>query len=141
MNEVVAATTAPRRFNTIVLALFAALALVLATVGIYSVISYATALRTREIAIRSALGAARGAVLLLVVRQGMTLALIGSALGFIAALGLTRLMSSLLFGVSPSDPFVYLLVAAGCLVAALLACLVPARRATEVDPLIALRYE
>jgi putative ABC transport system permease protein len=141
MNEVVAATTAPRRFNTIVLALFAALALILATVGIYSVISYATALRTREIAIRSALGAARGAVLLLVVRQGMTLALIGSALGFIAALGLTRLMSSLLFGVSPSDPFVYLLVAAGCLVAALLACLIPARRATEVDPLIALRYE
>jgi putative ABC transport system permease protein len=141
MNEVVAATTAPRRFNTIVLALFAGLALILATVGIYSVISYATALRTREFAIRSALGAARGAVLLLVVRQGMTLALIGSALGFIAALGLTRLMSSLLFGVSPSDPFVYLLVAAGCLVAALLACLVPARRATEVDPLIALRYE
>jgi putative ABC transport system permease protein len=141
MNEVVAATTAPRRFNTIVLALFAALALVLATVGVFSVISYATALRTREIAIRSALGAAKSAVLLLVIRKGMTLALIGAGAGFIAALGLTRLMSSLLFGVSPSDPLVYLIAGAGCLIAALLACLIPARRATEIDPLIALRYE
>jgi putative ABC transport system permease protein len=141
MNEVVAATTAPRRFNTIVLALFAGIALVLATVGIYSVISYATALRTREITIRTALGAAKSAVLLLVLRKGMTLALIGAGIGFIAALALTRLMSSLLFGVSPSDPFVYILVGAGSLLAAFLACLIPARRATDVDPLIALRYE
>jgi putative ABC transport system permease protein len=141
MNEVVAATTAPRRFNTAVLALFAGIALILATVGIYSVISYATALRTREIAIRTALGAAKSAVLLLVLRKGMTLALVGAGVGFIAALALTRLMSSLLFGVSPFDALVYALVAAGCLVAAFLACLIPARRATEVDPLIALKYE
>lgn len=141
MSEVVATTTAPRRFNTLVLGMFSALALLLAAVGVYSVISYATALRTKEIGIRAALGAARGAIVLLVLRKGIALALIGAALGFTTAFALTRLMSSLLFGVSPSDPLVYVTAGIVCLMAAFVACLLPARRATEVDPLIALRYE
>ena len=141
MSEVVATTTAPRRFNTLVLGIFSSLSLLLAAIGIYSVISYATALRTKEIGIRAALGAARGAILLLVLRKGIALALIGAAIGFAAAFALTRLMSSLLFGVSPSDPLVYVAAGIICLSAAFVACLLPARRATEVDPLIALRYE
>lgn len=141
MNEVVAATTAPRRFNTLLLGLFAGVALLLATIGIYSVISYRTALRTKEIGIRTALGAAKRSIVVLVLRQGIVLACAGAAIGFAAALGLTRLISSLLFGVSPSDPLVYVTVGVVCLAAALLACLLPARRATEVDPLISLRYE
>ena len=141
MSEVVATTTAPRRFNTLVLGIFSTLALLLAAVGIYSVISYATALRTKEIGIRAALGAARSAIVLLVLRKGIVLALIGAVIGFTAAFGLTRLMSSLLFGVSPADPLVYVAAGVVCLTAALVACLLPARRATEVDPLIALRYE
>ena len=141
MSDVVAATTAPRRFNTLVLGVFAAVALLLATLGIYSVISYATALRTKEIGIRSALGAAKRSILLLVLRKGIVLACGGVGIGFLAALGLTRLMSGLLFGVSPLDPFVFAVVGAVCLLAALLACLLPARRAAAVDPLICLRYE
>lgn len=141
MSDVVATTTAPRRFNTLVLGIFSTFALLLAAIGIYSVISYATALRTKEIGIRAALGAAKGSILLLVLRKGIALALIGAAIGFAAAIALTRLMSSLLFGVSPSDPLVFVTAGIVCLTAALLACLLPARRATEVDPLIALRYE
>jgi putative ABC transport system permease protein len=141
MSEVVATTTAPRRFNTLVLGIFSAIALLLATVGIYSVISYATTLRTKEIGIRAALGATKRSILLLVLRSGIALALIGSAIGFVAALALTRLMSSLLFGVSTSDPLVYFTAGAVCLAAAFLACLLPARRATEVDPLTTLKYE
>lgn len=141
MSEVVATTTAPRRFNTLVLGIFSTLALLLAAIGIYSVISYATALRTKEIGIRAALGAARGAILLLVLRKGIVLALIGAAIGFATALALTRLMSSLLFGVSSLDPLVFIAAGVVGLTAALVACLLPARRATEVDPLIALRYE
>jgi putative ABC transport system permease protein len=132
---------APRRFNTIVLVLFAAIALLLSTVGTYSVISYATALRTKEIGIRTALGAAKRSILLLVLRKGIGLACVGALIGFAAALGLTRLMSSLLFGVSPLDPLVFVFTGLVCLAAALLACLLPARRATSVDPLICLRYE
>jgi len=141
VNEIVAATTAPRRFNTLLLAVFAGFALLLATIGVYSVISYATTLRTKEFGIRTALGAAKTSILLLVLRKGIALACAGAAIGFAAALGLTRLMSSLLFGVSPSDPFVFISGGVVCLVAALLACLLPARRATAVDPLISLRYE
>ena len=141
MNDVVAATTAPRRFNTIVLGLFAAIALVLSTVGTYSVISYATALRTKEIGIRTALGAAKSSILLLVFKKGIGLACVGALIGFAAAVVLTRLMSSLLFGVSPLDPPVFVITGVVCLAAALLACLLPARRATTVDPLICLRYE
>lgn len=141
MSEVVATTTAPRRFNTLLLGMFSALALLLAAIGIYSVISYATALRTKEIGIRVALGAAKSSILLLVLRKGLALGLIGAGIGFAAALALTRLMSSLLFGVSPFDALVYVSAGIVCLTAASLACLLPARRATEVDPLTALRYE
>jgi putative ABC transport system permease protein len=141
MNEVIGATTAPRRFNALLLGVFAAIALVLATVGIYSVISYSITLRTQEIGIRMALGARRPSILLLVIRKGMALTLIGTAIGLTAALALTRWMSSMLFGISASDPLTYAAVLLLALGAALLACSIPARRATRVDPLIALRYE
>jgi putative ABC transport system permease protein len=141
MNEVIGATTAPRRFNALLLGVFAAIALVLATVGIYSVISYSITLRTQEIGIRMALGARRTAILLMVLRKGIVLTLIGAAIGLAGALALTRWMSSLLFGISASDPMTYVLVLLLALGAALLACAIPARRATRVDPLIALRYE
>jgi predicted permease len=141
MNEVVAATTAPRRFNTLMLGVFASVALLLAMIGVYSVISYRTALRMKEIGIRTALGAAKRSILLLVLRQGIVLACAGTAIGFAVAFALTRLMKSLLFGVSPLDPLVFISVAVVCVAAALLACLLPARRAAEVDPLILLRYE
>lgn len=141
MSEVVATTMAPRRFNTLLLGIFSAVALSLATIGTYSVISYATTLRTKEIGIRVALGARRRAILLLVVRKGIVLALIGAVIGTAAALGLARLMSSLLFGVSTSDMIVYVTAVLLCLAAATVACLFPARRAAKVDPLISLRYE
>ncbi len=118
-----------------------ALALALAAIGIYGVMSCAVAARTREIGIRIALGADAGNVLRQTLRQGITLALVGVAIGASAALGLARLMRSLLFGVSTSDPSIYVGVAALLLTAALLACYVPARRATRVDPVIALRCE
>ena len=141
MNEVIGATTAPRRFNALLLGVFAAIALVLATVGIYSVISYSITARTQEIGIRMALGARRPAILLLVLRKGMALTLIGAAIGLVGALALTRWISSMLFGISASDPMTYAIVLLLALGAALLACSIPARRATRVDPLIALRYE
>jgi ABC-type antimicrobial peptide transport system permease subunit len=141
MTDVVAATTAPRRFNTWLLGMFAAVALLLATLGIYSVISYSTALRTKEIGIRTALGAARSAIMLLVISRGIKLTLIGAFAGFAAAVALTRLISGLLFEVSPLDPLTYTIVGALCLAAAFVACLIPSRRATKVDPLVALRYE
>jgi len=115
--------------------------LVLATVGIYSVISYSITARTQEIGIRMALGARRPAILLLVLRKGMALTLIGAAIGLVGALALTRWISSMLFGISASDPMTYAIVLLLALGAALLACSIPARRATRVDPLIALRYE
>jgi putative ABC transport system permease protein len=141
MNEVIGATTAPRRFNTLLLGVFAAMALLLAVLGIYSVISYSITLRTQEIGIRMALGARRPAILMMVLRTGMLLTLIGAALGLAAAVVLTRWMSSLLFGVTASDPSTYAIVLLVSLSAALLACSIPARRATRVDPLVALRYE
>jgi putative ABC transport system permease protein len=141
MNEVIGATTAPRRFNALLLGVFAAIALVLATVGIYSVISYSITLRTREIGIRMALGARRSGVLLVVLKNGMTLTLVGAVIGLAVAFALTRWMSSLLFGITASDPLTYLLVLLVSLAAALLACSIPARRATRVDPIVALRYE
>ena len=141
MNEVIGATTAPRRFNALLLGVFAAIALVLATVGIYSVISYSITLRTREIGIRMALGARRSGILLLVLKNGMTLTLVGAVIGLAVAFALTRWMSSLLFGITASDPLTYLIVLLVSLAAALLACSIPARRATRVDPIVALRYE
>jgi len=141
MAEVIGATTAPRRFNVALLSAFAAVALLLATLGIYSVISYSITLRTQEIGIRMALGARRPAILLMVLRAGMALTLIGISIGLAGAFVLTRWMSSMLFGVSASDPLTYVAVLLVSLAAALLACAIPARRATSVDPLVALRYE
>jgi len=141
MAEVIAATTAPRRFNTWLLGVFAIVALVLAALGIYSVISYSITLRTQEIGIRMALGARRPAILIMVLRKGMLLTLVGTVIGVVGAFVLTRWMSSMLFEVSASDPATYAIVVFVAVGAALLACSLPARRATRVDPLVALRYE
>jgi putative ABC transport system permease protein len=141
MREVIDTTTAPRRFSAASLGAFAAIALLLAGLGIYSVISYSITLRTQEIGIRMALGARRLAILSMVLREGIMLTLVGAAIGLAGAFALTRWMSSMLFGVSASDPWTYVIVFFVALGAALLACSIPARRATRVDPLIALRYE
>jgi putative ABC transport system permease protein len=141
MNEVIGGTIAPRRFNTLLLGIFAAIALVLAAIGTYSVISYSVASRTHEIGIRIALGARKSNVLKMVIKRGMTLALMGTLVGLGSGFALTRLMSSLLFDVSPTDPFTFVFVSICLLAVALLACYIPARRATKVDPLVALKYE
>ena len=129
------------RFSMFLLAAFATLALLLASIGIYGVISYAVAQRTQEFGIRLALGAQPRNVFSMVLGQGARLALLGVALGFIAAFAVTRLMTSLLFGVQPTDPITFIAVPALLMAVALLACYIPARRATRVDPIIALRYE
>ena len=141
MTDVIGDTTAPRRFSALLLGAFAAIALLLATLGIYSVISYSITLQTQEIGIRMALGAQRSSILSLVLKKGIVLAVLGAAIGLSAAFVLTRWMSSMLFGISALDPLTYgtvLLIALG---ATLLACSIPARRACRVDPLTALRYE
>jgi putative ABC transport system permease protein len=134
-------TTAQRRFNLLWLGAFAVLALILAIVGLYGLISFSTVQRTREIGVRMALGAQRGDVLKLVMREGISLALIGVALGLVAVAAASRLMKSLLFGVSSTDPLTFACVAILLTLVASLACYIPARRATKVDPLVALRYE
>ena len=141
MDDVLAAEVAAQRFNAGALAGFAGLAALLAAVGIYGVMAYAVAQRTREIGVRMAMGARPQTVMGMVLKQGLLLALIGVALGVGASLALTRLMTSMLFGVKTSDPATFVLVAVGLTVVALGACWIPARRATRVDPVIALRYE
>jgi len=141
MQQVVANSTLRRKFTMTLLAIFSGLALVLAAVGLYGVMAYSVAQRTREIGIRMALGAQRGDVLRLVVGQGMGLAGAGVLLGFVASLGLTRLMRGLLFGVSASDPLTFVAVAVCLSGVALAASYLPARRAARVSPTVALRYE
>jgi putative ABC transport system permease protein len=143
LEQMVAGTRATfmRRYPAYLTGVFACVALLLALVGIYGVVSYAVTQRTHEIAIRVALGARGRDVLRLVLRHGLGLALAGVVAGAVGALLLTRLMAGLLFGVSAADPAVYALVSLLLVAVALLACLIPARRATKVDPMEALRYE
>ena len=141
MNEVVAASLDHQRFNLILLGIFAGVALALAVVGIYGVMSYAITQRTNEIGIRVALGAQQRDVLWLILGQGMRLALVGGALGIAASFALTRYMWHLLYGISPRDPQTFGAILFALLGVALLACYVPARRAMRVDPIVALRYE
>jgi len=141
MDDVVARSFAPRRFSMILLGIFAALALVLACVGIYGVISYLVGQRTHEIGVRMALGAQRADVLQMVLSDGAKMVLLGVAAGLAIALGLTRLMTRVLFGVIPQDPLTFATVAILLSLVALAACYFPARRAIRVDPIVALRHE
>ncbi len=141
MDELIAVSLAQQRFNMLLLGLFAALALILAAVGIYGAMAYAVNQRTHEIGIRTALGAQRRDVLRLVMRDGAKIALFGIASGIAGALALTRLMASLLFEVKPTDPATFAGVAILLALVALAACYIPARRAMRVDPMVALRYE
>jgi putative ABC transport system permease protein len=141
MEQRVEASTAPRRLNALLLGVFAALALVLSAVGTYGVIAYSVAQRTRELGIRMALGAERADVLRMVAREGLALAGLGVALGVAAGLGLTQLLASMLFSVRPADPLTFLSVSISLVAVALVSSYIPARRATKVDPMVALRYE
>jgi putative ABC transport system permease protein len=141
LEQALADSIAPRRFNLLLLGLFAAAALLLAVVGIYGVMGYAVTQRTHEIGIRMALGARRGEVVRMVVRQGMAMASAGIAVGAAAALGLTRVMTSLLYDTAPTDGPTFAVVCSVLAAASFLACCLPALRASKVDPVIALRYE
>jgi predicted permease len=141
MDDIISGTLAARRFSTILLGVFAALALLLSSIGIYGVISYLVGQRTREIGLRMALGASRTGVLRMVLSEGGKLAAMGVIIGLAASLALTQLMGSMLYGVSATDPLTFIGVAIILMLVALVACYIPARRAMRVDPVVALRYE
>ena len=141
LDKVVAASVASKRFTMMLLGAFAAIALLLASIGIYGVLSYLVGQRTQEIGVRMALGAQRSDVLRLIMSDGARMTLLGISIGIVAALGLTHLMRSMLFGVRPTDPLTFGAVTIVLAVIALLACYVPAHRAMRVDPTVALRYE
>jgi ABC-type antimicrobial peptide transport system permease subunit len=140
-QEVVAQSIASQRFSVFLLGFFAAIAVLLAGIGIYGVLSYLVGQRTQEIGVRMALGAERFDVLRLILSDGARMTLLGVGIGIVAALGLTQTMSKMLFGVRPTDPVTFSAVAVLLCAIALLACYIPARRAMRVDPMVALRYE
>ena len=141
MDQLLGNSLAQRRLTLVLLASFAALALVMAAVGVYGVISYAVRQRTHELGIRMALGATAPDVLKLILSQGLRLALMGVAIGLLVAFALTRWMESLFFGVRPTDPLTFGMIAGVLLTVSLLACWIPARRAMKVDPMISLRCD
>jgi putative ABC transport system permease protein len=141
MERLIGDSLVPQRTTAVTLTLFATVALMLACIGLYGVLAYSVSQRTHEIGVRIALGANRREVLRLVLKQGMTLALAGLAVGMVAAFGLTRLLSNMLFGIAPNDPATFVAVSVLLTLVAALACAIPARRAMRVDPIVALRYE
>ncbi|HZS28194.1 MAG TPA: FtsX-like permease family protein [Candidatus Angelobacter sp.] len=141
MNQVIAESNTRQNFATMLLTVFASIALLLAAVGIYGLMAYTVEQRTQEIGIRMALGANQGKIMRLVLGQGIRLALVGTVIGLAAAYGVTRLLGKFLFGLKAGDPLAFLMVAATLIAVALLAAFVPTRRAMRVDPMIALRQE
>jgi putative ABC transport system permease protein len=141
MDEIVAGSVSQPRVYALLLGIFAGLALILAAIGIYGVISYSVTQRTQEIGIRMALGAQSRDVLALIIKQGMALALVGILLGLLVSLALTRVLASQLYGVSSTDPWTFSAISILLMLVAILACYIPAWRATKLDPLLALRYE
>ena len=141
LDQILANSAAEPRFQTALVGSFDALGLPLAIIGVYGVISYSVVQRTHEIGVRMALGAQRTDILHMILREGMLLAIIGIAIGIGGALGLTRVLRSMLFEIEPTDPATFVGVAIFLTIAALAACYVPARRAMKVDPMVALRHE
>jgi putative ABC transport system permease protein len=141
LERVVSDSIAQPRFNMVLLGIFAGLALILASVGIYGVMSYSVTQRTQELGVRIALGAQRRDIFSLVLKQGIILALIGVGIGLAAAIGLSKVVASVLYGISATDPVTFISVAVIMIAVAVVACFFPARKATKVDPLTAMRYE